>query len=249
MTLLEIIESYMQEKNEVALTPPAAAKFRYEVKQLKLDKINPSRLIGLARIKKELTAQNLPFTIESKIKRIAGERVTVWIIKRQHENVESVQNIVEVVPDNVDIKHKFVGKEYLNGKELYEMVETDKPYVCWLQQTIEQLQDELNQYQHEKEMQQQAESNNMFSFPFQPASEIITPTPTPATETLEPQYKYDIRSIAQTGIEAVSMYHFVEKLLEESPQLKEHIKLIKFNYHMNQIGYDEFMERWNASTH
>ncbi|WP_010291356.1 hypothetical protein [Kurthia massiliensis] len=241
MTLLEIIESRLKEQDQITLTPKDIKAFRHDLKQLRLDKKNPSRLAGLSRIKKEIKSKQLPFTIQSEPKYVHGERVTVWIIKRQQKNVATLQNTVAPIQKNVDITHNFVGIEYLSGKELYEMIDTQMPYDCWLQETITRLQDELNQYQHEQEINQSLANIARWKEMYEPE---------PVQEEIEPENKcYDTQNLTDDVFESMNMVKFIDNILIESPELKNHFYKFGSNYSMYQIGYDEFIKRWNASTH
>lgn len=76
----ELIEEYMYQ-DVAEITPDELPIFREQLKEMKLDKKNPNRAVGLSRFKKYLQENELPYEVASKTSR----KGTKWIITRKYE--------------------------------------------------------------------------------------------------------------------------------------------------------------------
>lgn len=73
-----IEEEYLFGCTSVELNPAEIIRFKEQLKELKLDKKNPNRIVGLSRLNKHFIEMNLPYKITSKYKKHEG---TYWIIQ------------------------------------------------------------------------------------------------------------------------------------------------------------------------
>ncbi|WP_102691150.1 hypothetical protein [Rummeliibacillus pycnus] len=76
------LEDYLNGSNEVYLLKKEKEQIKNDLKDLKLDKRQPNRKVGLDKIKDIIKDNNLPFEINNGRATIDGKQQSVWILKR-----------------------------------------------------------------------------------------------------------------------------------------------------------------------